>query len=308
MGHWFANTAFTSRVSSRTCSVYWRSRPGLRGNELATLRYAVSAAAPLSIGVVQQASERLGLRIVQGYGLSEVTNFSCLMPPNCLDTSTRAGCSPGARTSVGSHLPNQEVEIHDGREVAPPGVEGEIVIRGHCVMSGYLHHSAATEEVFRGGWFHTGDLGYSFLDDQGRKYIHVSGRIREIAKRSGAMVSLLELDEVLASIPGVADAGSARFANTWVDEEIAALIVRQPGAGLTRESITEHCRRLLPFSAVPKRIEFVEEIPRNASGKISRLEIAERFVGFRERLFIENYPAPRRADASVSGQVAKGET
>ena len=285
------------------------ARPGLLGKRPVPLRYVVSAAAPLSIGIAQQARERLGLLIVQGYGLSEVTNFSCLMPADLAEAQYVRWMLAGRRTSVGPALPNQEVAIHDGRDVAPPGVEGEIVIRGNCVMSGYLHHPKATEEAFRGGWFHTGDLGYCLLDDQGRKYIHVSGRIREIAKRSGAMVNLLELDEVLASIPGVADAGSAAFANTWVDEEIAALVVRLPDANLTEESIAEHCRHLLPFSAIPKRIEFVEEIPRTASGKIRRLEIAERFVTLREHLFIESDAAPKRTDnARFSAQVKNGDT
>jgi acyl-CoA synthetase (AMP-forming)/AMP-acid ligase II len=102
------------------------------------------------------------------------------------------------------------------------------------------------------------------------------------------MVSLLELDELLAGIPGVADAGAASFPNDWVDEEIAALVVRRPEAAITEASILEYCRNLLPFSAMPKQIEFVEGIPRTSSGKIRRVEIAERFAAFRDRLFQED--------------------
>ena len=208
----------------------------------------------------------------------------------------------GRRTSIGPSLPNQEVEIHDDNGLpTPPGVEGEIVIRGHCTMSGYLHNSAATEAMFRGGWVHTGDLGYYLLDAEGRKYFHVCGRTKEIAKRGGAMVSLLELDELLAAVPGVADAGAASFPNSWVDEEIAALVVCRADASLTEESILRHCSRLLPFSAMPKRIEFVTEIPRTASGKIRRAEIAERFAPFREHLFREDRSSWKLADGSVRG-------
>jgi acyl-CoA synthetase (AMP-forming)/AMP-acid ligase II len=154
-------------------------------------------------------------------------------------------------------------------------------------MSGYLHDPAATEQAFRGGWFRTGDLGYYLFHSDGRAYFHISGRIREIAKRSGAMVNLLEIDEALASIPGVLDAGAAAFDNTWVGEELGALVVRERGCKLTQESIAKECRRALPFSAVPKVIQFVDQIPRTTSGKIRRAEIAQRFAGFHDRLFAE---------------------
>jgi long-chain acyl-CoA synthetase len=202
----------------------------------------------------------------------------------------------GRRTSIGPALPGQEVDILAGGSPAAAGVEGEVVIRGHCVMSGYLNNDQATQEVFRGGWFHTGDLGYYLLDESGRKYFHISGRLREIAKRAGSMVSLLEVDEVLTALPGVVDAGAAAFENTWVDEEIAAVVVQAPGAGLTPESIMEHCRRVLPFTAVPKSIEIVESVPRTASGKIRRHQISQRFAGLHNRLFTDARPGAGRPD------------
>lgn len=123
------------------------------------------------------------------------------------------------------------------------------------------------------------------------------------------MVSLLELDELLAGVPGVADAGAASFPNSWVDEEIAALVVCRADASLTEESILQHCSRFLPYSAMPKRIEFVTEIPRTASGKICRAEIAERFAPFREHLFREERSGWKLADGSVApGQAQKGAT
>jgi long-chain acyl-CoA synthetase len=283
-------------------------RPGLRGEEPVALRYAVSAAAPLSTAIAQRVRDRLGLRIVQGYGLSEVTNFSCLMPAESCDGEYERWMLGGRRTSVGSALPWQEVEIWTDDGIASPEVEGEIIIRGHCVMSGYLHNAAATAEAFRGGWFHTGDLGYWLPDGTGRKFIHVSGRVREIAKRSGEMVSLLELDEILASIPGVVDAAAVAFANTWVDEEIAAVVVREAGNTLTEEDIAGRCRGLLSFSAMPKAIKFVEKIPRTASGKICRHVIVEYFEGLREQLFTENNNASRDCGAEAQARrTAKGE-
>ncbi len=280
-------------------------RPSLRGDPIPTLRYAVSAAAPLSVDIARRVWERFGLRIVQGYGLSETTNFSCLLPTDLSDLEYERWMLGGQRPSVGPAMAGQEVQVHDGQGVAPAGVEGEIVIRGHCVMSGYLHNIQATDEAFRGGWFHTGDLGYSLPDDQGRHFIHVAGRLREIAKRSGAMVGLLEVDEVLASIPGVADAGTAAFVNSWVDEEIAAVVVLKDEATLSPEAIVDHCRRVLPFAAVPKAIDFVDAVPRTASGKIRRPEISQRFVHLRDHLFAEGRPTAvekRSADSAGAGQ------
>ena len=88
-------------------------------------------------------------------------------------------------------------------------------------------------------------------------------------------------------VPGVVDAGAAAFDNTWVGEELAALVVRERGCTLDQESIATECRRALPFSAVPKVIQFVDHIPRTSSGKLRRVEIAQRFAAFHDRLFTE---------------------
>jgi acyl-CoA synthetase (AMP-forming)/AMP-acid ligase II len=204
----------------------------------------------------------------------------------------------GRRPSVGPALTGHDVEVMRDGAPAPSGVEGEVVIRGPSVMSGYLNDPAATDQAFRDGWFHTGDLGY-LLPGDGVRYLHISGRIREIAKRAGEQVSLLEVDEVLASIPGVADAGAAAFANTWVDEEIAAVVVRDSGCVLSEDDVIEHCRRALPFAAAPKRVDFVDELPRTPSGKIRRVELAERFAEYRERLFVAPPDATQAATASI---------
>ena len=262
-------------------------RPALRGSRAPQLRYAVSAAAPLPTSTAESVWSRLGMRIVQGYGLSEVTNFSCVMPSEIDDGEYRRWMLEGRRASIGPALPGQEVEIMNGETLAKPGEEGELVIRGHCVMSGYLHNEQATDEVFRGGWFHTGDLGYYLPGPNGRKFMHVSGRIRDIAKRSGAMVNLLEIDHVLTAIPGIADAAATAFPNKWVDEEIGALVVRAKDCGLDSDSILEHCRRLLPFAETPKAIVFVDEVPRTVTGKVRRREMVDRFATLENQLFTE---------------------
>jgi long-chain acyl-CoA synthetase len=278
------------------------SRPELKGKRPTRLRYLVSAAAPLSTAGAQQVWDRLELRIVQGYGLSEATNFSCLTPTDLEGAEYARWMLEGRRTSIGPALPNQQVQIHRDGRLAQPGEEGEIVIRGHCTMSGYLHNPEATEAMFRDGWVHTGDLGYYLPDADGRKFIHVCGRTKEIAKRGGAMVSLLELDELLAAVPGVADAGATSFPNSWVDEEIGAVVVLRPDAALTEDDILSHCSRMLPYSAMPKRIHFVTGVPRTASGKIRRAEIAEQFAAYREHLFREDRAAWKIAnDSSATG-------
>ena len=268
-------------------------RSALRQNRGRKLRYAVSAAAPLSTGVASHVRNKLDLRVVQGYGLSEVTNFSCLMPPAISDSEYEKWMLSGNRTSIGPALPGQEVQVLGTSGFAGPEEQGEIVIRGHCVMSGYLHNEGATRTAFEGGWFHTGDLGYFLTDAGGRKFFHVAGRIREIAKRSGAMVNLLEVDEVLMAIPGVADAAAAAFPNQWVDEEIGAVIVREEECGLGEEEILARCREILPFAETPKVIRFVDQVPRTATGKVRRGEVASLFHGLEDRIFPERRTEPR---------------
>jgi acyl-CoA synthetase (AMP-forming)/AMP-acid ligase II len=263
-------------------------RPRLSGICRQELDYAVSAAAPLSTATAETVLDHLGLRIVQGYGLSETTNFSCIMPTTLNTSEYGRWMFGGRRTSVGRALAGQEVAIQAEDGLASSGAEGEVLIRGHSVMSGYLHDSDSTTDSFRGDWFHTGDLGYYLESDEGHRYFHISGRLREIAKRSGAMVNLLELDEVLTSIPGVNDAGSAAFANNWVDEEICAVLAVGPSRSLSEQDALEYCRRLLPFSETPKAIRFVDEVPRNSAGKIQRRMIAEQFSHLSATHFVEH--------------------
>jgi acyl-CoA synthetase (AMP-forming)/AMP-acid ligase II len=265
-------------------------RSGWRGQEPIALRYVVSAAAPLSTALSRDTWDRLGLRIVQGYGLSEVTNFSTSMPVDLVDADYDRWMLAGARTSVGPALPGQEVsvEVPETPGRSEPGQEGEVVIRGPCVMSGYLHEPVATDTAFRGDWFHTGDLGYCLDDGNGLRYVHITGRKRDIAKRSGLLVSLIEVDEVLAAIPGVADAGCAAFGNTWVGEEIGAVVVLEPGIDLSELEILRSCRLRLPYAAVPKRVELIDSIPRTDTGKIVRSDIAGYFAPYRDQAFVES--------------------
>jgi long-chain acyl-CoA synthetase len=199
------------------------------------------------------------------------------MPTALNDAEYERWMLKSRRTSIGRALAGQEVAIQAEDGLASEAIEGEVLIRGHCVMSGYLQDPSSTAHAFRGGWFHTGDLGYYLESDQGHKYFHISGRLREIAKRCGAMVNLLELDEVLASMPGVNDAGTAAFANHWVDEEICAVLVVGPSRSFTEQDALEYCRRLLPYSETPKAVRFVDRVPRNSVGKIQRNMIAEQF-------------------------------
>jgi acyl-CoA synthetase (AMP-forming)/AMP-acid ligase II len=104
------------------------------------------------------------------------------------------------------------------------------------------------------------------------------------------MVNLLEVDEALVSIDGVADAAAAAFPNRWVDEEIGAIVVRGAHSALDEQRVIEHCRLLLPFSEAPKAIVFVDEVPRTATGKVRRGEIGQNFAHLQDRLFTERPP------------------
>ena len=125
---------------------------------------------------------------MQGYGLSEVTNFSCLASPDLDAAEYCAGCWTAAEPRSVQAFRIRKSKFTINGLLTLPGVEGEIVIRGHCTISGYLHNPAATEAMFRGGWVHTGDLGYYLPDAEGRKHFHVCGRTqrnRKARRRDG---------------------------------------------------------------------------------------------------------------------------
>ncbi|MET7608646.1 class I adenylate-forming enzyme family protein [Streptomyces avermitilis] len=237
------------------------------------LRHFVSAAAPLPAALAREVLETFGVRVLQGYGLSETTNFSTTMPTGLPDAVYRTVTLDVDIPSVGVALPGNEVEVFtpDGTLLGE-GRTGEIRMRGHNVMSGYAGRPDLTADAFAGGWFHSGDLGHWRTGPDGLRYFHLTGRDKNMAKVRGESVSLEEVERALVSLPGVADAACLSVPHPAWGEQLVALVAA-PHRDL--RAIREELAALVPVAALPTGWQQLDRIPRTATGKLRRPRLAE---------------------------------
>jgi acyl-CoA synthetase (AMP-forming)/AMP-acid ligase II len=243
--------------------------PAVAAYDLSSLEYIVSAAAPLDASLAEACSARLKLPPVrQAYGMTELSPGTHVVPLDAVDPP------PGA---VGRLLPSTEMRIlslDDPAQDAEPGAEGEVAIRGPQVMKGYLGRPDATAAMIDAeGWVHTGDVGR--VDEDG--WLFVVDRVKELIKYKGFQVAPAELEALLLTHDGVADAAVIGVYDEDGNEVPKAYVVRQPhAAGLTGEDIIAFVAgQVAPYKKI-RRVEFVDGVPRAASGKILRRELRER--------------------------------
>ncbi|MFI1757473.1 4-coumarate--CoA ligase family protein [Streptomyces sp. NPDC020571] len=237
--------------------------------DLSSLKYIVSAAAPLDARLAAACSRRLGLPPVgQAYGMTELSPGTHVVP---LDAMTDA--PPG---SVGKLIAGTEmriVSLTDPGKDLPAGESGEILIRGPQIMKGYLGRPDATAAMIdTDGWLHTGDVGHADSDG----WLFVVDRVKELIKYKGFQVAPAELEALLLTHPGVADAAVVGAYNDDGNEVPHAFVVRQPAApGLAEGEIMMYvAERVAPYKRV-RRVTFVDAVPRAASGKILRRQLRE---------------------------------
>ncbi|GAA3728696.1 acyl--CoA ligase [Plantactinospora mayteni] len=237
-------------------------------------RYFLSAAAPLGAQTARDVYDQLGARIVQGYGLTETTNFATTMPPDLTEDDYRRLMLDTDIPPIGVALHGNEVSVRNSTgEPVPAGTVGEIQVRGHNVMSRYAGNSEATAQAFSGGWFHTGDLGMLRADPAtGREYVVITGRIKNMAKVRGEAVSLEEMERVLQAHPGVVDAACVATPDRLAGEQILVALVAPEGVP---SDLTDHLRQVFAEAALPRRVVLVEAVPRTPTGKIRRPELPD---------------------------------
>lgn len=244
----------------------------------ASLRYFVSAAAPLSTGLIRRVVDQLGVRVIQGYGLTETTNFATTVPVDASDETYRAVALDVDIPSVGVAVAGNEVEVLAAdATVLGEHVVGEICMRGHNIMTGYARRDDLTAAAFAGGWFHSGDLGFWTYGPDGRRYFSITGRTKNIAKVRGEAVSLEEVERALLSIDTVLDAGCIAVPHQLEGEQLVALIATTGDGSGDLDAIRTRLASLVPPVAVPARWHHLPRIPRTPTGKLARPELAHQF-------------------------------
>ena len=182
--------------------------------------------------------------------------------------------------SAGREVTGTQVRIMDDqdREV-PPGQMGQIVVRGDLVMKGYWNNPEATAETLRGGWLHTGDLGY--MDSEG--YVFITDREKDMIISGGANIYPREVDEVIVQHPAVTEVAVVGVPDSQWGESVKALVVLREGAHATEAEIIEYCRQRLASYKKPKSVEFLPSLPKNAYGKVLKRELRERYWAGQQR-------------------------
>jgi long-chain acyl-CoA synthetase len=238
------------------------SYPGLDDYDLSSLRIAISGGASIPTPVLDAFEERLGVVILEGYGMTETAS------------TTTFNISAGDRRaySVGKPIWGTHTQVWgaDGSPL-PAGPEhvGEIVTRGLHVMKGYWHNPEATASAFTGDWLHTGDLGY--FDEDG--FLFIVSRKKELIIRGGYNVYPSEIENVLHAHPAVAEAAVVGVPDERLGEEVVAVVIVRPSMDLLEHELVSYCRERLAAYKCPRIFQFRAELPKNTLGKVLKDEL-----------------------------------
>lgn len=223
------------------------------------LRVCASGGSPLPLEVLHAFEEKFNVKILEGYGLSETSPIAVFNKYK----NSRAG-------SVGFPVWGIQVRVVDEYGVdVPNGELGEIVIRGHNIMKGYYKRPEATASAIRDGWFYSGDIGR--FDAEG--FLYIADRVKDMILRGGFNVYPRELEEVLMTHQAVSLCAVIGIPHDEYGEEIKAFIVKKPGANANENEIVEWCKVNMATYKYPRIVEFRENLPMTATGKILKREL-----------------------------------
>ncbi len=233
-------------------------------SELGYIKGCISGAAPLAVETVREWDERVGAQVVEVYGMTEMSPISHANP---WGGRSIAG-------SVGVPFPDTDcmiVDVETGEKELGIGESGEILLKGPQMMQGYYKKPEETAASIRNGWFHTGDIGY--MDEEG--YLFIVDRKKDMIIAGGFNIYPREVDEILYEHPKVQEACTVGLPDPYRGETVKAYIVVRAGETLTEEEIISYCREKLTGYKVPKQIEFMDDLPKSAIGKVLRRQLRD---------------------------------
>ncbi len=227
------------------------------------LRFIRSSSASLPPQVMAELESTFGAPVIEAYGMTEAAHqmTSNPLPPRARKPGT-VGIAAGPEVAI----------MGDSGGLLLPGQTGEIVIRGANVTAGYEANDKANAEAFTHGWFRTGDQG--MMDDEA--YLSITGRLKEIINRGGEKISPREVDEVLMDHAAVAQVVTFAVPHTMLGEDVAAAVVLRENQACTESELRDFARGRLAEFKVPRKILFLAEIPKGATGKMVRIGLAEK--------------------------------
>ena len=245
-----------------TMAAFLLNHPAMDQYDLSSLEQVVFGAAPAPIELVRAFEEKTGAKVRGTYGLTEAAPVVTADRPSM---TRRDGAS-------GIALPGVEIAIHDEDDKAlPVGESGEICVRGPNIMAGYHQMPEETARVLRGGWLHTGDIGY--LDADG--YLYIVDRVKDMIIRGGFNIYPHDVEEVLAEHPAVAESAVIGVPDPVYGEQVEAFVVRKMGAEATEDELLAFCQERLAKYKTPQRITFVPDLPKSQVGKTLKRVLRE---------------------------------
>ncbi|WP_028654658.1 MULTISPECIES: fatty acyl-CoA synthetase [unclassified Nocardioides] len=238
--------------------------PDFDSTDLSSLRKGYYGASPMPVEVLRELQERLpDVQLWNFYGQTEMAPVATILGPD--EQLPFAGSAGRAAVNVETRI------VDDNDEPVPAGTVGEIVHRSPHATLGYYNDPEKTAEAFRGGWFHSGDLGY--LDDTG--HLYVVDRKKDMIKTGGENVASREVEEAIYTHPDVAEVAVFGVSHPrWV-EAVAAVVVPKDGASLAAEDVVAHARGQLAGYKAPKYVVVAESLPKNPSGKILKRQLRD---------------------------------
>ena len=247
--------------------LFMAQHPSFAETDLSSVRVLLVGGAPCPVPVLKAYLAR-GVSMQQGYGLTETSPMVSFLAPEY--ALTKVGSSGRTPMFVEVKLVDS-----DGRVVETPGAQGEILVRGPNVTKGYWGLPEATAKAIDpDGWFHTGDAG--FFDAEG--FLTISDRIKDMIITGGENVYPAEIESQLMRHPAIAEVGVIGEPDSQWGEQVVAVVALKPGASLTLEELREFAQASLAHFKLPKRLEFVAALPRNATGKILKYQLRQTFA------------------------------
>jgi len=229
-------------------------------------RITACAATPKDLWQVFE--ERFGVRIVEGYGLTETTGF-CVTNPR---EATRIGSIGKPMAFVDVHVVDQEDQSVAANQL------GEIVIApraAHVLMEGYYKMPEQTAQAMRGGWFHSGDMGYADIDG----YLYFVDRIKQSIRRRGENISSWEVEQVLNAHPQVLESAAVGVPSELGEEDVKAYIVRRAGQEVEPLELIQWCEQRMAYFMVPRYIEFRDSLPKTATERVEKYKLKQEGIG-----------------------------